>query len=318
MMNVSNLWLAIQSAKSTIKYLSDKQTRIEFTGNPPMLDRPVFLLNDEGERIGAAPEGEHLLESGKVVVIDSNGMLIDVKDGQSRKNTVELNKKLVSGFRDLLQFKSELFNQGLNKTLELSKDNNAHFEFSDEALSTGADLLVSLGEQVDDEWEEIDVRETEAHLLSEGILNSFINLSLSISGDSRKSSQHDTSLFKVRYRYAGNPSPQRGFCLTLMAANKVYRYEDLKAAENKVVNAGFGKGGSNTYSIWKYKGGVNCKHFWERVIYLKRNNQRVGVNEARRMILDLEPSEREAAKWKQNEKEVAQIAGPNNNYWRAN
>lgn len=191
------------------------------------------------------------------------------------------------------------------------------FKFSDESLNAGADHLVSLGEVVDDDWEEVETRDSKCHTLTEGMLNSLVKLSLSISGDSRKKSEHDTSLFKVRYRYAGNPNPQRGFCRTLMAANKVYRYEDLKEAESKVVNAGFGKGGSNTYSIWKYKGGVNCRHFWQRVIYLKKGNKQIGVNEARRMILELEPNEREAAKWKQNEKEVAQIAGPNNNFWRA-
>jgi hypothetical protein len=200
----------------------------------------------------------------------------------------------------------------------MADNSQAQIELSQDALNVGAEHLVSLGEDMGEDWEEIDVRETNGDVLSEGLLNALVNLSLSISGDSRKKSEHDTSLFKVRYKYAGNPNPQRGFCRTLMAANKAYRYEDIKAAENKVVNAGFGKGGSNTYSIWKYKGSVNCKHYWQRVIYLKKGNQRIGVNEARRMILDLEPSERDAAKWKQNEKEVAQIAGPNNNYWRAN
>jgi hypothetical protein len=36
------------------------------------------------------------------------------------------------------------------------------------------------------------------------------------------------------------------------------------------------------------------------------------------MILQLEPSERADAKWQQNPKEVAQIAGPSNNFWRVN
>ena len=102
-----------------------------------------------------------------------------------------------------------------------------------------------------------------------------------------------------------------------MASNKVYRYEDLKAAEDKVVNEGFGKGGSDKYNIFLYKGGVNCKHWWQRVIYLKKGNKRIGVNEARRLINELEPSERNAAKWEENPKEVAQIASPSNNHWRA-
>lgn len=188
-------------------------------------------------------------------------------------------------------------------------------ELSYKELDKGADYLVSLGEEISDEWECIEIKEVNAHSISEAQLNNLITLS--VKGDSRKRSEHDTSIFKVRYKYAGNPNPQRGFCKTVMKANRVYRYEDLKAAENMVVNAGFGKGGSDKYSIWKYKGGVRCKHFWQRVIYLKKGNKKIGVNQARKMILDLDPSNRQAAKWKQNEKEVAQIASESNNYWKA-
>ena len=33
------------------------------------------------------------------------------------------------------------------------------------------------------------------------------------------------------------------------------------------VNKGWGKGGADTYSIWLYKGGGDCHHFWLRQIY---------------------------------------------------
>jgi hypothetical protein len=39
------------------------------------------------------------------------------------------------------------------------------------------------------------------------------------------------------------------------------------------------------------------------------------VNEARKMILDLDPADRPSAKWQENEIEVAQIASQSNNYW---
>ena len=38
------------------------------------------------------------------------------------------------------------------------------------------------------------------------------------------------------------------------------------------VNAGFGKDGSDTYSIWLYKGGPNCYHYWSRVVYFRKRN----------------------------------------------
>ena len=182
-------------------------------------------------------------------------------------------------------------------------------------IDDAADFLINLGEAVNDDWDVIDERGVEGHTLNESSLNALIQLS-SIGGDSRKRSQQDTSLFKIRYKYAGSPLPERPFCQKLMLSNKVYRYEDLKAAESKVVNKGFGPNGANTYSIFLYKGGVNCKHWWQRVIYLKKGNKRLGVNEAKRMILELEPKDRAAAKWDENPKEVAKIADNSNNHWR--
>lgn len=183
------------------------------------------------------------------------------------------------------------------------------------------DQFLACGEEVDaSQWEEIDCREAdEIPLTVDHIyqhLSKQVRLASRIPGDSRKSSDQDTSLFKVRYKYAGNPSPEREFCRKVMSANRVYRAEDIQLAGNLAVNPGFGPNGANTYSVWKYHGGVNCKHFWQRVIYLKKNNKHIGVNEARRIINELDPKDRPDAKWKQNEPEVAQIASPSNNYWR--
>ena len=50
----------------------------------------------------------------------------------------------------------------------------------------------------------------------------------------------------------------------MVSANKLYRKEDIIAMGEKVVNAGWGPRGADTYSIWKYKGGGNCHHKWLR------------------------------------------------------
>ena len=54
----------------------------------------------------------------------------------------------------------------------------------------------------------------------------------------------------------------------MVAAKKIYRKEDIVALSNKPVNAGFGVGGSATYSIWLYKGGARCHHKWFRKTYM--------------------------------------------------
>jgi len=86
--------------------------------------------------------------------------------------------------------------------------------------------------------------------------------------------------FKVRYRYTGNKSPEREFCKAMMSANKLYRIEDLNKMEFEVVNAGFGEGGTNTYSIFKYKGGPRCHHKFERVTMMYDfNNDQAGLQD---------------------------------------
>jgi hypothetical protein len=53
----------------------------------------------------------------------------------------------------------------------------------------------------------------------------------------------------------------------MLNAKKVYRKEDIINMESQIVNSGFGKGGSDTYSIWLYKGGPRCNHKWLRRTY---------------------------------------------------
>ena len=95
-------------------------------------------------------------------------------------------------------------------------------------------------------------------------------------------SEQDTELIKVRYVYAGDPNPQREFCRKMMSARRVYRKEDIIAAGDRAVNKGFGPNGTDTYSIWLYKGGPNCRHFWKRHTYLRKNNKKISVNQAKK------------------------------------
>jgi len=184
------------------------------------------------------------------------------------------------------------------------------------ALSDIADFLIDLGEDESDEFEFVELRDVKEQNLTEKRLNQVFEFANVPSSDLNKESKQDTSLFKIRYKYAGNPRPEREFCQKLMASKKIYSFEDLKKAEDMAVNKGLGPRGTNTYSIFLYKGGVNCKHWWQRVIYLKKNNQKISVNQARKMILALDPKERKDAKWEENDKKVAVIASPSNNHWK--
>ena len=94
-------------------------------------------------------------------------------------------------------------------------------------------------------------------------------------GKSKQDSQKGVQ-FLVRYSYAPEKagSNSRQFCSKMVSAKKVYRKEDIVAMGNKAVNAGFGKGGADTYSIWLWKGGARCNHKWFRKTYQIKNGEK--------------------------------------------
>ena len=76
--------------------------------------------------------------------------------------------------------------------------------------------------------------------------------------------------YKVRYRYAGEiSSKSRKFCEDMIKANKLYRKEDIDQMSFSGVNAGFGVRGARNYSIFEWKGGIYCHHFFYRETYIK-------------------------------------------------
>jgi hypothetical protein len=183
----------------------------------------------------------------------------------------------------------------------------------DNGLSEVADALIEMGEIVDEnEWVEVDAIPVRGDLEINEIT---LNLAKSFASFPNVTSEQDTMLFKIRYSYEGRLGAERDFCQKMVSAGRTYRKEDITIAGSKGVNKGFGPNGADDYSIWLYKGGVNCNHFWMRKIYLRRNNKQISVNEARKMILELDPADRPMARWQENEPEVAQTASESNNFW---
>jgi len=81
----------------------------------------------------------------------------------------------------------------------------------------------------------------------------------------------------LRYKYAGNATADsREFCVNMVGLSQsgmVWRREDIDAMSAAGENNGFAPAGSSSYDIFKYKGGVNCKHHWQRVIYMRKRDQ---------------------------------------------
>lgn len=131
-----------------------------------------------------------------------------------------------------------------------------------------ADGLIELGEDITDEWELVDEMDVDYDM--EDKLDKMIGLASTGSARPRAKSEQDENIdgvqFKVRYQYAPNAvsANSREFCRKMVAANKLYRKEDIIRMGDQAVNAGWGKGGADTYSIWLYKGGGGCHHKWVR------------------------------------------------------
>lgn len=119
----------------------------------------------------------------------------------------------------------------------------------------------------DDEWELVDVREvTDA--------DEELKFNLAYENPNKKSDD-DKGVYKIRYRYGPNfvSNNSRQFCTAMVQESKggvIYRREDIIAMGDAGVNGQFAPQGESTYSIWKYKGGVNCHHRWERLTFRRK------------------------------------------------
>jgi len=146
-------------------------------------------------------------------------------------------------------------------------------------------FIAEFGEDMPEEWELVEEEVVDGEHQDfdfESELNAIANekLELASTGTARpnaRSSQDgtnksDNEFYKVRYVYTkDNFLTQKGstrdFCKLMETSKKIYRKEDILQMSNKAVNPGWGPRGANTYSIWLYKGGGNCHHFWLRQIY---------------------------------------------------
>ena len=76
------------------------------------------------------------------------------------------------------------------------------------------------------------------------------------------------------YKYVSNDygtsnigDHSREFCKMLVKRTQLslMRFEDIMSLNGS--NPGLGKGGSNSYSVFDWRGGSNCKHYWVKYFY---------------------------------------------------
>lgn len=210
--------------------------------------------------------------------LGNNADELDTAEAQLMKRVINPSRRFITeqleniaaicGISLDLRFKS-LSDEAVTTDISMSKPHPV-----DELIALGSDSLDGY-DLVATEISEDEPEDVEIQLASTGTAR-----------PNAKSSQ-DSDDIVIRYRYVGNPNPQREFCKRMMSANKLYRKEDIVQMGSKVVNPGFGyvaggQSANSPYSIWEHKGGGllsdnfpygTCRHKWQREIYLKK-----GVN----------------------------------------
>jgi hypothetical protein len=183
-------------------------------------------------------------------------------------------------------------------------------EPTDEHFDAVFTELEQLGEVInEEEWELVDERPVDYE--AEQALSKYAFASTGAAFPNAKSSQdgvtEEGKRYKVRYAYApeATKANSREFCKKMISAGKVYRKEDIERMGSQAVNAGFGVAGAATYSIWLYKGGARCHHFWMRKTYLAKGegvtpdvgnpNAEVTVNKAKKEGVELETNDKKVA-----------------------
>jgi hypothetical protein len=96
---------------------------------------------------------------------------------------------------------------------------------------------------------------------------------------------------EIKYRYTG-PSAERGFCKAMLSLNRLYAEGDMRALRGRLssINPGMGPRGRNSYNVFAYKGGVNCRHFWTKNAIFKPEGSR------RVLVIDQGPADGDAGK----------------------
>jgi len=146
--------------------------------------------------------------------------------------------------------------------------------------------LEALGETISDGWELIhseEVKDAEKDFKID---------SLAEANPKKKSSQ-DNGVYKVRYAYSPvrNSSDSRKFCKHMenyTSNNIVFRKEDINMMSFRGVNKELGHNKAR-YSLFKFKGGKNCHHFWELRVYKKIGGKQIAPKDD--FIEPINPSE---------------------------
>jgi len=147
--------------------------------------------------------------------------------------------------------------------------------------------LETLGEKIDESQWELVHQEVVEDSNKEFDLDTFSSQASKSDANPNKESYQDNATFKVRYSYTPIKKSinSRKFCISmenLADQNIVFRKEDISMMSFRGLNKELGHKGQR-YSLFKYKGGVNCQHEFMLNVYKKKVKQgdKVSIGKAK-------------------------------------
>ena len=234
-----------------------------------------------------------------VVIQPYQNLLIDSLDAILAVNDISLNLYFKTieplEFMDLENVEGEenieeqtgIKEEEESTELEIMASKSVSNKDSDELLKDALDSLK--GVKMDtEEFEIVDIRDLDDENESvEDWAKSMIQLSDIVDSKEDGFSTLDKSMYKVRYKYAKGSSrggESREFCKEMMSrtgAGIVYRLEDIDKASRdmnfKAAKLPMHKG--QKYDLFKFKGGVYCRHKWQQILYKIKKGKEVGSDD---------------------------------------
>jgi len=246
-----------------VEFVQLKPITLEFTSE----DLKGIMTEDElREEMGLKPLDVEVREDlSKVGMIDGQPVFSTIEEAEEHAK-----KKGCTGYHEHEYEGKTVYMacEGHSEATELSK------------------FISEFGEDIPEDWELVEEEVVDGEHQDfdfEAVLNDAADEKIELASTGRalpdrKSEQDGISkktgdYFRVRYVYAtdnflvNKSGTKRKFCTQMVGANKMYRKEDIINMGKKPVNPGFGPRGTDTYSIFLYKGGPQCFHFWTRRIF---------------------------------------------------
>ena len=215
-------------------------------------------------------------------IFQVNQMDMPIQFVQLKPITIQFDSETIREVMTTQEIRADL---GLPDLTEQQEEEDFTTQLSTEKTELDA-FIEEFGEDMSEDWELVEEEVVDGEHQDfnyEEVVNELANEKIELASTgraipSRKSEQDGISkksydYFRVRYVYSednflSKEGKTRDFCRKMTAAKKLYRKEDIINMGSKEVNKGWGpKGNSDTYSIWLWKGGGNCHHFWSRRIF---------------------------------------------------